>query len=291
MMNQNKQEENGTSLFKVGIKRLKKDKMAVFGLGILILFTLAAIFVPILGQYDPSAQDLLNTYQPPSAKHWLGTDELGRDVFTRLLYGGRVSLSVGLISTGISAGFGVFLGSVAGYFGKAVDGIIMRITDIFMCFPFYVIAITVAAIWGSGIWNIMLISGFLNWTNICRIVRAEVLSLRQREYIEASKALGLSDFETIIKHILPNILAVVIVYSTLGIAKGILSEAGLSYLGLGVTPPQASWGNMLAAAQSLRVLSLYWWLWIPAGTAVFITILSINFLGDGLRDAFDAKVN
>jgi peptide/nickel transport system permease protein len=290
-MAETKQQENGTSLFKVGMKRLKKDKLAIFGLIIIVIFTLAAIFAPFIANYDPAVQDLLNTYQAPSKEHWLGTDELGRDVFTRLLYGGRVSLSVGLISTGISALFGVFLGAAAGYFGKAVDGIIMRITDIFMCFPFYVIAITVAAIWGSGIWNIMLISGFLNWTNICRIVRAEVLSLRQREYIEAAKALGMNDFEIILKHILPNTFALVIVYSTLGIAKGILSEAGLSYLGLGVTPPQASWGNMLAAAQSLRTLSLYWWLWIPAGTAVFITILSINFFGDGLRDAFDAKMN
>ncbi len=290
-MNKKRQEENGTSLFKAGMKRLRKDKLAMFGFGILIVFVLAAVFAPVIGQYDPSAQDLLNTYQAPSAKHWLGTDELGRDVFTRFLYGGRISLSVGLISTGISAGFGVLLGAVAGYFGRKADGIIMRITDIFMCFPFYVIAITVAAIWGSGIWNIMLISGFLNWTNICRIVRAEVLSLKQREYIEAAKALGLNNFETIIRHILPNTFALIIVYSTLGIAKGILSEAGLSYLGLGVTPPMPSWGNMLAAAQSLRTLQLYWWLWIPAGTAVFITILSINFLGDGLRDAFDAKMN
>lgn len=283
--------EGGTSLFKVGVKRLRKDKLAMFGLIVLGLFAMVAIFAPIISRYDPSVQDLLHTYQPPSAKHWLGTDELGRDVFTRFLYGARVSLSVGLISTGISAGFGVLLGAIAGYFGKGIDGVIMRITDIFMCFPFYVIAITVAAIWGSGIWNIMLISGFLNWTSICRIVRAEVLSIRQREYIEAAKALGMNHFEIITKHILPNTFALVIVYSTLGIAKGILSEAGLSYLGLGVTPPQPSWGNMLAAAQSLRTLSLYWWLWVPAGLAVFITILSINFFGDGLRDAFDAKSN
>lgn len=290
-MSEKKQKEYGTSLFKIGINRLKKNKLAVFGLLVLCIFTIAAIFAPFIAKYDPAVQDLLHTYQPPSREHWLGTDELGRDVFTRLLYGGRVSLSVGLISTGISAVFGVLLGAAAGYFGKAVDGIIMRITDIFMCFPFYVIAITVAAIWGSGIFNIMLISGFLNWTSICRIVRAEVLSLRQREFIEASKALGMNDFEIIFKHILPNSFALIIVYFTLGIAKGILSEAGLSYLGLGVTPPQASWGNMLAAAQSLRTLSLYWWLWIPAGAAVFITILSINFFGDGLRDAFDAKMN
>lgn len=290
-MGENKLEEKGISLFSTAMARLKKNKLAVFGLIILIFIAAVAVFAPFISKHGYDTQNLLETYQPPSSEHWLGTDDLGRDVFTRLLYGGRVSLSVGIIATGISTVFGVVLGASAGFFGGRIDNIIMRITDIFMCFPFYVIAITMAAIWGSGILNIMLISGFLNWTSICRIVRAEVLSIKQREFIEASRALGLNSFETILKHILPNTMSVIIVYATLGIAKGILSEAGLSYLGLGVTPPQASWGNMLAAAQSLRVLRLYWWLWVPAGAAVFITILSINLFGDGLRDAFDAKTD
>lgn len=290
-MKQGKFEERGISLFNTALVRLRKNKLAMFGLLMLAFIGFVSIFAPFITGYGYDTQNLLETYQPPSYKHWLGTDDLGRDVFARLVYGGRVSLLVGLVATGIATAFGVILGACAGFFGGKADNIIMRITDIFMCFPFYVIAITMAAIWGSGMINIMLISGFLNWTSICRIVRAEVLSIKQREFIEASRSLGLSSDEIIRKHILPNTLSVIIVYATLGIAKGILSEAGLSYLGLGVTPPQPSWGNMLAAAQSLRVLRLYWWLWIPAGAAVFVTILSINLFGDGLRDAFDAKVD
>lgn len=282
-------DEKGSSLFYNGIKKLKKDKLAMFGLSILLFLAMVSLFAPNIGGHDRDVQNLFRTYEAPSSEYWLGTDELGRDVFKRLLYGGRVSLSVGLISTGISVIFGIILGGLAGYFGKKVDSMIMRIVDVFMCFPFYVLAITCAAIFGASIVNVMLISGFLNWTNICRIVRAEVLSLRQREYVEASKALGLNDFEIIVYHILPNVMPIILVYATLGIARGILSEAGLSYLGLGVAPPQSSWGNMLAAAQNLRALRMYWWLWIPPGVCVFITILSINFFGDGLRNAFDPK--
>lgn len=290
-MEQGKLEERGISLFSTALSRLGKNKLAIFGLFALVFIAVVSLFAPFITKYGYDTQSLLETYQPPSPEHWLGTDDLGRDVFARLIYGGRVSLSVGLVATGIATVFGVILGACAGFFGGRVDNVIMRITDVFMCFPFYVIAITMAAIWGSGMLNIMLISGFLNWTSICRIIRAEVLSIKQREFVEASRSLGLNNCEIILKHILPNALSVIIVYATLGIAKGILSEAGLSYLGLGVTPPQPSWGNMLAAAQSLRILRLYWWLWIPAGTAVFITILSINLFGDGLRDAFDAKVD
>lgn len=282
--------EDGLSLWKISIKRLLKNKLAVFGMIILGILIITAIFAPVISTYDRDQTDLENTYKAPSAKHILGTDQLGRDVLTRLIYGGRVSLSVGLISTTISVIVGVILGASAGYYGKTIDNVIMRIVDIFMCFPFFVIAITMAAIMGPSIWNVMIISGLLNWTQIARIVRAEVMSIRQREFIEAARALGLTSKEIIVKHIMPNILAVIIVYATLGIARGILSEAGLSFLGLGVKQPQPSWGNMLAAAQSLRSLRFHWWLWVPSGVLVFITVLSINFLGDGLRDAFDPKL-
>lgn len=282
--------EDGLSLWKISIKRLFKNKLAVFGMIILGILVITAIFAPVISSYDRDQTDLGNTYKAPSAEHILGTDQLGRDVLTRLIYGGRVSLSVGLISTTISVIVGVILGAAAGYYGKTIDNVIMRIVDIFMCFPFFVIAITMAAIMGPSIWNVMIISGLLNWTQIARIVRAEVMSIKQREFIEAARALGLTSKEIIVKHIVPNILAVIIVYSTLGIARGILSEAGLSFLGLGVKQPQPSWGNMLAAAQSLRSLRLHWWLWVPPGVLVFITVLSINFLGDGLRDAFDPKL-
>ncbi|MDC7223016.1 MAG: ABC transporter permease [Spirochaetales bacterium] len=271
-------------------QRLRRNKMAVAALFILLFFILISLFAPLLSPYDRDRVDMANAYQKPSAEHWLGTDDLGRDTFTRLLYGGRVSLSVGLVSTAISLLIGVFLGAVAGYAGGWVDNLIMRIVDVVMCFPFFVIAIAIAAVLGPSIYNVMLISGILSWTKICRIVRAEVMAIKGREFIEAAVSLGLESWEIILKHILPNILAPIIVYATLGIATGILSEAGLSFLGLGVKQPQPSWGNMLASAQSLRSLRLHWWLWITPGLMVLTTILSINILGDGLRDAFDPKL-
>lgn len=285
-----KNKEKGLSPWRVGLIRLKKNKLALFGMILLSITITLSIFAPVITTYDRDAIDTSNSYEKPSAVHWLGTDELGRDTFTRLIYGGRISLSVGLVSTGISVVIGVILGATGGYHGGMIDNIIMRIVDIFMCFPFFLIAIVIASILGPSIWNVMIISGILSWTNIARIVRAQVLSLKQSEFIEAAKALGLNSKDIIIKHIIPNIMAPIIVYATLGIARGIISEAGLSFLGLGVKPPTPSWGNMLAAAQSMRSLRLHWWLWIPPGLMVFFTILSINFLGDGLRDALDPKL-
>jgi peptide/nickel transport system permease protein len=271
-------------------KRLKRNRMAVGALFLLLFFILMSLAAPLISPYDRDQIDMANAYNKPSMEHWLGTDDLGRDTFTRLLYGGRVSLSVGLVSTAISLLIGVFLGAIAGYAGGWVDNLIMRIVDVVMCFPFFVIAIAIAAVLGPSIYNVMLISGILSWTKICRIVRAEVMAIKGREFIEAAVSLGLESWEIIVKHILPNILAPIIVYATLGIATGILSEAGLSFLGLGVKQPQPSWGNMLASAQSLRSLRLHWWLWITPGLMVLSTILSINILGDGLRDAFDPKL-
>lgn len=291
-MSMSTQKLDAKSLSPMGIvyKRLTRNKLALIALFIMILLSTTAIIAPLLTPYDRDQIDMANSYQKPSTEHWLGTDDLGRDTFTRLVYGGRVSLSVGLVSTAISLIIGVFLGAIAGYSGGWVDNLIMRIVDVFMCFPFFVIAIAIAAVLGPSIYNVMFISGILSWTKICRIVRAEVMSIKGREFIEAAISLGLESREIIVKHILPNILAPIIVYATLGIAVGILSEAGLSFLGLGVKQPQPSWGNMLAAAQSLRSLRLHWWLWIPPGMMVLITILSINILGDGLRDAFDPKL-
>ena len=293
MINTNKakiKNDNGISLWQIGMQRLLKNKLAIFGIFFLSILIITSVFAPLMSSYDRDEINLTNTYCAPSKTNILGTDNLGRDVFTRLVYGGRVSLGVGLVSTAISIGIGVLLGAMGGYFGKTVDMFIMRVVDIFMCFPFYVIAITIAAILGPSVWNVMIISGLLSWTKIARIVRAEVISIKEREFVEAAKALGLTSMEIIFKHILPNTLAIIIVYATLGIANGILSEAGLSFLGLGVKQPQPSWGNMLAAAQSLRSLRLHWWLWIPPGMAVAITVLSINFLGDGLRDVLDPKL-
>lgn len=278
------------SLGALAWKRLRKDKLAMFGLVVIILFVLASILAPVLTPYDPNQIDLYSIESEPSDEHLLGTDELGRDVLTRLLYGGRVSLAVGILASLCEIAIGVTLGAIAGYYGGIVDSIIMRATDVIMCFPFFVVAIAMAAIIGPSMTNLILIIAILEWTKVARIVRAEVLSLRERDFIQASKSLGVSNAGLILKHILPNTFASIMVFSTLAIANGILTEAALSFLGLGVRPPQPSWGNMLASAQNMRVLQYEWWMWIPQGLMVFITVISINFLGDGLRDALDPKL-
>lgn len=274
---------------KIAWNKLKRNKLAVFGAIVLIVLIVLSIIAPIISPYGRDTVDLVNIESAPAAKHILGTDELGRDIFTRLIYGGQVSLSVGIFATLIQLVIGITLGAIAGYFGGIADKIIMRFVDIVMCFPFLVIAITIASILGPSIWNVMIVIGILGWPKIARIVRAEILSLKETEFIEAAKALGLDSKDIILKHIIHNIYAPIIVYGTLGIAQGILSEASLSFLGLGVKQPQPSWGNMLSAAQNMRILQSEWWLWIPPGLFVFLTIISINFLGDGLRDALDPK--
>jgi len=272
------------------LHRFLKNKLAMIGFILLTVFVLSAILAPILTNYLRDTIDLMSIESRPSLKHLLGTDELGRDVFTRLLYGGRVSLGVALTATILQLLIGVTLGSISGFYGKWIDNAIMRLVDTFMCFPFFVIAITIAALIGPSAWNVILIIGLLQWTGVARIVRAEILSLKHSEFIEAARAMGFSNFQIIFKHLLPNILSPVIVNATLSVAQGILMEAGLSFLGLGVKQPEPSWGNILSAAQSMRVLQYEWWLWIPAGLLVFLSVLSINFVGDGLRDALDPKM-
>ena len=282
--------KGGRELKHIILRRFLKNKLAMIGFIFLTLFFLIAIFAPILTTYARDSIDLMSIESHPSLKHLLGTDELGRDVFTRLLYGGRVSLGVAVSATVLQLFIGVTLGSISGFYGRWIDNAIMRLVDTVMCFPFFVIAITIAAVIGPSVWNIILIIGLLQWTGVARIVRAEILSLKQSEFIEAARAMGLSNFEIIFNHLLPNTLSPVIVNATLSVAQGILMEAGLSFLGLGVKQPQPSWGNILSAAQSMRVLQYEWWLWIPAGLLVFLSVLSINFVGDGLRDALDPKM-
>ncbi|NRT79710.1 oligopeptide ABC transporter permease [Clostridium beijerinckii] len=278
-------------LKRVILTRFLKNKLAAIGFCLLIIFVLAAIFAPFLSGYGRDTIDLMNIESQPSLKHLFGTDELGRDVFTRLLYGGRISLGIAVSATVLQMLIGVTLGCISGFYGGWIDNAIMRIVDTIMCFPFFVIAITVAALAGPSVWNVILIIGLLQWTGVARIVRAEILSIKQSEFIEAARAMGLNSFEIIINHLLPNTLSPVIVNATLAVAQGILMEAGLSFLGLGVKQPEPSWGNILSAAQSMRVLQYEWWLWIPAGVLVFLSVLSINFVGDGLRDALDPKMN
>ena len=282
-------QEKYVSLTEISFRKFKKNKLAVIGVFIILTLVLLSICAPLLTDYTISETDLFSIKLAPSSEHILGTDELGRDVFTRLLYGGRVSIIVGIASMTLQLVIGVIMGSIAGYFGGIVEKIIMRIIDIIMCFPFFVIAVSVAAIVGPGVKNLIIIIGFLMWPNIARIVRAEILSLKENDYIMAAKAMGLSSFEIIKNHILPNVMSPILVAATLAIANGILTEASLSFLGIGVKLPEPSWGNMLIAAQNIGTLQREWWLWIPAGSLIILMVLSINFVGDGLRDALDPK--
>ena len=286
-----KDTDNGTvSLGSIAWRRFRKNKLAMFGVVVIALLILMSVCAPVLTTYGRDDIDLYNIEAAPNSDHLLGTDELGRDVLTRLLYGGRVSLTVGLLASVFEIIIGVSVGAIAGFYGGKVDSLIMRITDVIMCFPFFVVAIALAAMIGPSMMNLIFIIAILEWTKIARIVRAEVLSIKERDFIQAARSMGLSKMEIIIKHVLPNTFASIMVFATLAIANGILTEAALSFLGLGVRPPQPSWGNMLSAAQSMRVLQYEWWMWIPQGFLVYITVISINFLGDGLRDALDPKL-
>lgn len=286
---ENEKQEKYVSLTEISFRKFKKNKLAVVGVFIILALVLLSICAPLLTDYTISQTDLFNIKMAPSSEHILGTDDLGRDVFTRLLYGGRVSIIVGIASMTVQLVIGVIMGAIAGYFGGIAEKIIMRIIDVIMCFPFFVIAVSVAAVVGPGVKNLIIIIGFLMWPNIARIVRAEILALKENDYIMAAKAMGLSSFEIIKSHILPNIMSPILVAATLAIANGILTEASLSFLGIGVKLPQPSWGNMLIAAQNIGTLQREWWLWIPAGSLIILMVLSINFVGDGLRDALDPK--
>ena len=268
-------------------QRFRHHRMAVAGLVVLLLLVVGAIGAPVIARKSPYKVDLSSYRKPPSRAHILGTDAAGRDVFSRLLYAGRVSLSVGLVAVSIYTAIGMALGAIAGYFGEWVDGLVMRLADVFLSFPSLIIIITMVAVLGPSIYNVMLAIGLLGWPPIARLLRGDLLSLREREFVTAARAIGAPGWRIVTRHLLPNALAPIIVAATFGIANAILLEAGLSFLGLGVPPPTASWGNMLTDAQSLTVLESMLWLWIPPGVMIALAVLSINFIGDGLRDALD----
>jgi peptide/nickel transport system permease protein len=268
-------------------ERFRGHRLALIGLALLLVLTLAAVGAPILAPQGPFAVDLRFYRQPPGLAHYLGTDSSGRDVWSRLLYAGRVSLSVGLVAVSIYTVIGVVLGAISGFYRGWVDSLVMRLADIVLSFPSLIIIITMVSILGPSIYNVMLVIGLLGWPPIARIVRGQFLSLREREFVLASRTVGASNRRIIFRHILPNALAPVIVAATFGMAGAILLEAGLSFLGLGVQPPTPSWGNMLTDAHSLTVLESMPWLWIPPGFMIALAVLSINFIGDGLRDALD----
>jgi peptide/nickel transport system permease protein len=269
-------------------QRFRRHRVAMAGAIILLVLTASALLAPLLsGGNDPYKVDISSYRQGPKAGHPLGTDSSGRDVMARLLTAGQVSLSVGVVAVTIYTVIGTILGSFSGYYGGKVDAIIMRLADIVLSFPSLILIITVVSVLGPSIYNIMLVIGLLGWPPIARIVRALFLSLREREFVLASRTIGVPNVRIIFRHILPNAIAPVIVAATFGMANAILLEAGLSFLGLGVQPPTPSWGNMLTDAQSLTVLESMPWLWIPPGLMIALAVLSINFIGDGLRDALD----
>ena len=277
------------SVSRLTLKRFLRDRWAMAGSIIVLCIILVVLLAPVLCKYAPETIDNTMIRQAPNAEHILGTDDFGRDIFSRLIYGGRVSMAVAISATVLQLFLGILLGSLAGYFGKWVDSLIMRIADVFMCFPFYIIAVCLAAILGPGLWNTIIILGFLGWPSLCRLVRAEILSIKENDYVMAAKSLGLSSSEIMFRHILPNVLSPVVVSATLSVAGAIMSEASLSYLNLGVKIPQPSWGNMLSAAQSMNTLINEWWRWIPPGLCIVVVILSINYIGEGMRKAMAPK--
>ena len=273
-------------------RRFRKNRLAVASFFILLTIILLCIFVPIISPYsiEGTRLDAEIRDKPPSAEHWLGTDRIGRDLFTRLFYGGRLSLSVALAATGALCLIGIVLGSISGFYRGAVDAVIMRLCEIFMCFPFTMMAITLGAVVGAGPRTLIIVFAMLGWTSICRIVRGQILTLRELEYMEACEALGISDFRRIFRHLFPNVLAYIIVYATLSMASVILTETALSFLNLGVPPPEPTWGNMIQEARDPTVLAGKWWYWMPPGIMICLSVMCFNILGDGLRDAIDPKM-
>lgn len=271
-------------------RRLKKNKMAVTGLVIISIIILVAIFADVIADYDTVVikQNLVHKLQPPSAQYWLGTDEFGRDIFARLIHGARVSLQVGVIAVAIAIFIGGALGAVAGYYGGRFENIVMRIMDIFLAVPSILLAIAIVAALGPNLVNLMITISISSIPSYARIVRASVLTIRDQEFVEAAKAIGASDARIIFKHIIPNALAPVIVQGTLGVAGAILSIAGLSFIGLGIQPPAPEWGAMLSGGR--QYLRYAWWVTTFPGVAIMLTILSLNLLGDGLRDALDPRL-
>ena len=267
---------------------IKKHFLFFLGTGIVLCMAFFAVFAPYLTPYSPTEPNVDMMLLPPSSSHVLGTDAVGRDIFTRLLYGARVSLWVGFIAVGISSAIGIALGLISGYFGGIIDEIIMRLVDIKLCFPSFFLILAVIAFLEPSVTNIMVVIGLTSWTGLTRLVRAETLSLRERDFVLAAKLSGASKFRILFVHILPNTLAPVFVSATLGIAGAILVESSLSFLGLGVQPPYPSWGNMLLDGKD--VLSNAPWLSLFSGLAIFITVLGYNLLGESLRDMLDPRL-
>ncbi len=279
----------GESLWIKARKRFLRHRLALIGLVILCVMVLLAVLAPVVAIYSPVELNLDAMSQPPSTTHWLGTDTTGRDVWSRIVHGGQVSLSVGLVAVSISTLIGIVIGSIAGYAGGKVDLLLMRFTDMVMAFPSLVMIITVASVLGPSIYNTMLVIGILTWPGIARLVRGQFLSFREHQFVLAARSIGVPPIQIMFRHLFPNVVGTVTVAATFGMANAILQEASLSFLGLGVQAPTPSWGNMLRDAQTFSILEGMPWLWIAPGLMIVLAVLSINFIGDGLRDALDPR--
>lgn len=271
------------------MRRALSNPLARWGLAIIASILLLALFAPWVAPYDPDAIDVQAILLPPSSLHWMGTDGLGRDVYSRMLFGARISLMVGFVAVGISTAIGVILGAVSGFYRGWIDIVIMRLVDIMLSIPTFFLILAVIAFLTPSIWNIMIVIGLTSWMGVTRLVRAEFLSLREREYVLAAQTLGARDYRLIFRHLLPNSLTPIIVSAVLGIASAVLVESGLSFLGLGVQPPQSSWGNILTDGK--EYIQFAWWLSLFPGMAILLTVLGYNLLGEGLRDALDPRTN
>lgn len=287
MNNQTIPIEKGTSLTQDAYIRLRKNKMAMAGLCALIFFILIALLTPWIAPYSYEGQNLELGAVAPSMQHWLGTDALGRDQLTRVMYGSRVSLMVGFIATSVALLIGVLWGATAGFLGGRVDAIMMRIVDALYALPFTIFIILLTVIFGSSMLLLFVAIGAVEWLTMARIVRGQVLSIKQQEFVEAAISMGLSPWQIITRHLIPNVLGPIIVYTTLTIPSVILLESFLSFLGLGIQPPQSSWGSLISSG--VETMEEYPWLLIFPGLALSITLFSLNFLGDGLRDALDPR--
>jgi len=268
--------------------RLWHNRLAISGLVLVLGLFAVALLARWLAPYDPDFIDLKQVLMPPSPAHLLGTDTLGRDVLSRIIFGARVSLLVGFVAVGIATLIGVLVGALAGYYGGVLDQILMRLVDLMLCFPTIFLILAVIAVLGPSIWNIMAVIGLTGWMGVARLVRAEFLSLREREFVVAARALGASDARLIWRHLLPNALTPVMVSATLGVAGAILVESSLSFLGLGVQPPTPSWGNMLTMGKDN--IEIAWWLSVFPGLAILVTVMSYNLLGEGIREAIDPRL-
>ncbi|MBN2179014.1 MAG: ABC transporter permease [Deltaproteobacteria bacterium] len=268
--------------------RFLKNKMAVAGAVVVILLFVVSFLSPFISPYDPNEIDLTNVLSSPSEDHLFGTDQLGRDVMSRMIWGAGISLKVGFVATGIAIFVGAILGAIAGYYGRWVDAVIMRFVDIMLCFPSFFLILAVIAILEPSIWNIMIVIGLTGWMGITRLVRADFISLKERDFVQAARGIGASDFRIIFRHILPNAMASVLVAATLGVAGAILTESALSFLGIGVQPPTPSWGNILTAGKDN--IDIAWWLSLYPGLAILITVLGYNLLGEGIRDSLDPRL-